>query len=299
MTKIHFTLDQLIVLEASVRTGSFASAAKELYRVPSAISYSISSLEYALGLTLFDRSKRKAQLTKEGHRIYKEAMDIISVGEKLQKLSSRFKDGWESELQIIVDGIIPMNIITTALQPFSNLEIPTRIRLDIEYQEGVPDRFFADRADLMIILDFTDDTGALEVFPLPQVEVILVASSQHPLAKMEHIQPEDLQTYMDLVVRDSSPKYIRQARESSFMNSKNLLFLSDFHSKRLALLDNVGYGWMPRYLIEQDLNDERLKQLNLEVNSWKYSPSLVKVAAEPLGRAGNLFVDTLLNHQIN
>jgi DNA-binding transcriptional LysR family regulator len=296
--KIHYTLDQLIVLEAIVRTGSFAAAAKELYRVPSAISYSISCLEDALELTLFDRSKRKAYLTKEGNRIYNEALELLQASSGLQRLSHQFKGGWEPELQIIVDGIIPMESITTALRPFATLDIPTRIRLDIEYQEGVPDRFFADKADLMIILDFTDTSGELEVFPLSTVELVMVVSPDHPIATLEEVTDADLQPHMDLVVRDSSPKYAQMPKESSFMNSKNLLFLSDFHSKRLALLGGIGYGWMPQYLIKEDLEAGTLTTISKEVNRWSYSPSLVKRKDHPLGKAGQLFYDALMNHQV-
>ena len=295
---IHYTLDQLIVLEAIVRTGSFGKAAKELYRVPSAISYSVSCLEEALELQLFDRTKRKAHLTIEGHRIYNEALKILQNGEDLQRLSNHFKSGWEPELQIIVDGIIPMESITAALHPFSTMDIPTRIRLDIEYREGVPDRFFSDKADLMIILDFTDTSNELEVTLLDPVEVVLVVAPEHPVALMNNVSDEDLHPHMDLVVRDSSPKYSQAPKESRFMNSKNLLFLSDFHSKRLALLGGIGYGWMPIYLIEEDLSAGRLQLVSREVNRWSYSPSLVKRKEHELGKAGQLFYSALINHQI-
>ncbi|MFB1015408.1 MAG: LysR family transcriptional regulator, partial [Alteromonadaceae bacterium] len=63
------TLDALRVLEAIERKKSFAGAADELFRVPSAISYTISKLEDDLAITLFDRSKRKAELTPVGQMI--------------------------------------------------------------------------------------------------------------------------------------------------------------------------------------------------------------------------------------
>ena len=295
--KIHYTLDQLIVLEAIVRTGSFSGAAQELFRVPSAISYSVSGLEEALNVRLFDRKKRKAHLTPEGQRIYQEAVDLLERGQELQKLSTHFTDGWEPELQIIVDGIIPMKSITTALSTFAGLEIPTRVRLDIEYQEGVPDRFFADNADMMILLDFTDTSGELSVQPLQPVEIVLVVSPNHPLATVQEVTDVDLKSHMDLVVRDSSPKYAQTPKESAFMNRRNLLFLSDFHSKRLALLDGVGYGWMPLYLIEEDLQMGHLQLIPKELNRWTYSPSLVRKKDHVLGKAGRLFVESLLNHQ--
>ncbi len=51
------TLDALQTLDAIERRQSFAAAAEELHRVPSAVSYTINKLEEDLGVELFDRSQ--------------------------------------------------------------------------------------------------------------------------------------------------------------------------------------------------------------------------------------------------
>lgn len=51
--KYPITLDALEVLDAIDRKGSFSAAANELYRVPSAISYTIQKLEQELNVVLF------------------------------------------------------------------------------------------------------------------------------------------------------------------------------------------------------------------------------------------------------
>ena len=45
---MRLTLDALIVLDAIDRKGSFAAAAEELHRVPSAITYTVQKLEQGL-----------------------------------------------------------------------------------------------------------------------------------------------------------------------------------------------------------------------------------------------------------
>ena len=68
------TLDQLRVLLAVVKAGSFAAAARELNRATSVISYTIGNLEGQLGVRLFDReSTRKPQLTEAGRMVLGEA----------------------------------------------------------------------------------------------------------------------------------------------------------------------------------------------------------------------------------
>ena len=168
--KIHYTLDQyLIVLSPLYALVHSLGTHRGIIPCPIGlylIRYQARSRR--LNVTLFDRKKRKAHLTPEGQRIY-QSVDLLDRSQKMQTLLPILQTTGEPELQIIVDGIIPMKSITTALSTFASLEIPTRVRLDIEYQEGVPDRFFADNADMMILLDFTDTSGELSVQPLERV----------------------------------------------------------------------------------------------------------------------------------
>lgn len=71
------TLDALRVMDAIDRRKSFAAAAEELYRVPSAISYTVNKLEEELQVELFDRSKRKAELTSVGRLILEQGRHIL------------------------------------------------------------------------------------------------------------------------------------------------------------------------------------------------------------------------------
>lgn len=72
---------QLETFAAIVRLGSFAAAAARLNATQSTISARIHELESSLGVALFDRAQRKAQLTAKGRELlqYAErALDIAS-----------------------------------------------------------------------------------------------------------------------------------------------------------------------------------------------------------------------------
>ena len=141
---INHTIDQLLVLDSIHRTGSFGAAAKELHRVPSAISYSIKSLEENVNIQIFDRSRQRAFLTPEGKRILEEGRKVIEQARQLEYVATQIKDGWEPELRIVTDGVLSMKPFSQALRVFAEKEIPTRIRIDVEYQEGVIERFHED-----------------------------------------------------------------------------------------------------------------------------------------------------------
>ena len=61
----QLTLDQLRILASIVDEGSFSAAGRRLGRVQSAISHAVRNLEEANGVTLFDRSSRRPELTAE------------------------------------------------------------------------------------------------------------------------------------------------------------------------------------------------------------------------------------------
>ena len=93
-------------------------------------------------------------------------------------------------------------------------------------------------------------------------------------------------------MKDSSDRYRRNPK-TSFEGGDNVVYLSDFHSKRLAALAGVGVGWMPEHLVRDDLTAGRLQAI--EERSWTYQPQVVWCADQTLGRAATLFLQELQN----
>ena len=163
------TLDQLRVLDAIDRTGSFALAAAELHRVPSAVSYAVRQLEEALGVVLFDRAGRRATLTAAGRRVLELGRELLTGADRLGRLAVELRGGWEPELHVVVDGALPFLPVSRSLKRFAEPDVPTRLRVDVEFQEGVVHRFVHDEADAMMILGFSGDGDQVgyDALPLP------------------------------------------------------------------------------------------------------------------------------------
>ena len=291
---MNFTLDQLLALEAISRTGSFAKAAKDLHRVPSAVSYLIRELEGAFGVDLFDRSRRRAELTSQGRRLLDASRAVLEEAQNLDRLAVELRGGWEPDLHVVVDGAVPMGAVNACLRRFADPGIPTCLRVDVEYQEGVVDVFEEAKADLALVLgfDWDGDEEGYVCRSFGELEFLLVASPEHPLAGVT-LTPDNRAAHAELLVRDSSPRFEKRAKPS-FIGSRNVVYLSDFYSKRAGLIDAAGYGWIPRHFIEDDLNSGNLEILEAETNSWTYFPQLISRESAKLGRASELFMETLL-----
>lgn len=306
------TLDQLRVLDAVDRRGSFAAAADDLHRVTSAVSYAIKTLEEALGLTLFDRSGHRALLTAHGRRVLDEGRLLLERARGLDQLARDLRGEWEPALTLVADGVLAMPPLMAALRRFGERDLPTRVSLAIEYLGGVRERFDREGADLMMALDFAGDERHIAE-PLPPIEMLLVARADHPvhgggagapagrpagapLGKATRgrrgkgtdarlVDRSDLAAFVELTVADSRREGAPPMGRLS-LGSPQVFRLGDFHSKREALLEGVGLGWMPVHLIERDLARGELRIIDFrEGPSHVFHPHLVHRRGVPLGRA--------------
>jgi DNA-binding transcriptional LysR family regulator len=289
------TLDQLRVLDAIARTGSFAAAATALHRVPSAISHAMKALEDALGVSLFDRTGHRAALTSAGERLVEAARDELARADRFEATARQLHEGWEPELRVVLDAALPLEPLIFALRALESERVPTRVRVDVECQDGVRARFDEDDADIMLALEMDLGREGLTLTPLPPLTLRLLCAPSHGLAQAGSVTRDDLRRYTEVVVRDTSPRLARSPRPA-FLGTPSVIYLSDFHGKRLALLQGVGFGWIPEHLALEDLAAGTLVEVPLaEGNRWTYHPQVAVRAARPPGRAGQRLLAALLD----
>ena len=147
---MRLSLEALEVLDAIDRKGSFAAAAAELHRVPSAITYSVRQVEDSLGIQLFDRSGHRAVLTAAGRELLTEGRRLLRAAADLECRVQQVAKGWEAELRIAVDTIIPVPKLFRLVEDFYREASGTRLRLSHEVLGGTWDALASGRADLAI-----------------------------------------------------------------------------------------------------------------------------------------------------
>ncbi|WP_412180512.1 helix-turn-helix domain-containing protein, partial [Variovorax paradoxus] len=74
---MEWTVDQLRQFVTTADCGSFSAAARRLGKAQSAVSTAIGLLEADLGVALFDRSRRNAQLSEAGQVLLLEARELL------------------------------------------------------------------------------------------------------------------------------------------------------------------------------------------------------------------------------
>ncbi|MGI2260169.1 LysR family transcriptional regulator [Shewanella sp. GXUN23E] len=285
-------IESFKVLQVLVECGSFAGAAEQLHKAQSAISYQVKKLEQHLGVTLFCRDSYRAQLTPEGKAILAEGQKLLAQMANIEHLAQSYSEGWEPRLELVIDGALPMEPILIALKRMAEHRVPTKIQLSVEFLGGVQHRFERDKANVMLVKDFRP-APHYQVTLLPDITSLLVVSPAHRLAGMKAVQLHELRQHVELTIEDSSPAPLYQD-EMQFGGDK-VFYLSGFIMKKSALLKGLGFGWMPDYLVGDELAAGELVMVDFAAgNRFTFTPKLVSGSERPLGRAGQLFTQLIL-----
>ena len=112
------TPEALAMIDAIARTGSFAAAAREAGKVPSALTYAVRQLEDALDVLLFDRSSRQARLTAAGQELLVEGRRLLQEMDAVANRVRRVASGWETELAISVEDIVSQTTVFELVEAF-------------------------------------------------------------------------------------------------------------------------------------------------------------------------------------
>jgi DNA-binding transcriptional LysR family regulator len=255
---MRITLDALAVLDSIERHGSFAAAAEALHRVPSAITYAVQKLEEDLGIAIFDRSGHRAQLTEAGRELLKEGRRLLQAATELEARAKRVATGYEVELRIAVDDLVPMERLFPLLEEFYHSACGTRIKLLMEVYGGAWDALVTGRADLVIGAPSDGPTGGgYSTHPLGLVQWAFMLAPTHPLASAaEPLPPEVIVQHRSIAAADSSRNL--PPRTMGLLSGQDVLTVPDMRSKIRFQCAGLGVGFLPLHLTRADVQAGRL-----------------------------------------
>jgi LysR family transcriptional regulator, low CO2-responsive transcriptional regulator len=182
---MHLTLRQLRLFEAVARNLSFTRAAEELCLTQPAVSIQMKQLETNTGLPLFEHIGKRLYLTPAGRELYAAARAIFA---RLGELETVF-----SEMKGIVQGPLNVCVVTTAnyfaphlLGAFLRQYPQVDVRLQAMDRLTIIGRLLANEDDLVILGQVPAELD-LEVYPILDDPLVVVAPPTHPLRKSRRI----------------------------------------------------------------------------------------------------------------
>lgn len=248
---VKLSLEALEVLDAIARKGSFAAAAESLFRVPSAITYTVRKLEEDLGVTLFNRSGHRAELTSAGAELLNEGRNLLNAANELEQRVKRVANGVETELTIAVSDILDMRAIYPVLEKFYAQNFGTRLKLLREVYGGGWDALLSGRADISLGAPGDAPSGSGYIArPIGTIQFHYAVAPQHPLARLpDPLQNQDIIRYRAVSAADSSRNLA--PRTSGILSGQDVLTVPDMSTKLQAQIAGLGAGYLPKRLAEQ------------------------------------------------
>ena len=242
------TPELLILVDAIARHGSFAKAARELGKVPSAVTYSIRKLEDGLDVLLFDRSGHRALLTPAGETLLREGRHVLQSLDDLACRVKRIATGWEVELRIAVSAVLPWRPIYDLIEEFQTLDSATTLRFSSEVLSGNWDALTSGRAVLVIGAGAAGEpTGPYRSQAIGQSQFAFCVAASHPLATLpQPLSRADITRYCAVVVADTSRNLAPQTR--GILADQPTLVMPTMQAKIEAQIRGLGCGYLPMTL---------------------------------------------------
>ncbi|EKT59179.1 LysR family transcriptional regulator [Providencia rettgeri] len=257
------TLESLRVMDAIDRRGSFAAAAEELGRVPSALSYTMQKLEEELDVILFDRSGHRTKFTNVGRMLLDRGRILLEAADKLTSDAEALAKGWETHLTIVCEALVPANSLFPLVERLAE-KSETQLSLITEVLAGAWERLESGKADIVIAPDMHfRSSSEINSKSLYTINHIYVASPDHPI----HQEPEPLSDatrvkYRGIAVADTARE--RPVITVQLLDKQQRLTVSTIEDKHNALLAGLGVATMPYPMVEQDIREGRLKVVGAE-----------------------------------
>lgn len=186
----HATLHQLKIFERVAQHLSFTRAAEELYLTQPTISIQIKQLIQIVGLPLFDHIGKRIFLTDAGKELLKVCHTMFEDLSRFEMLIA--------DMQGVKTGKLRLGVITTAqyfiprllglfCDKFPGIEISIRV---INRERML--QHIVDNEDDLYILGQPSENMDVCVKPFLINPLVVVASSQHPLAHLAHVSATQL-----------------------------------------------------------------------------------------------------------
>lgn len=285
-----FNSDNIEVFLCVLDRGSFSAAARQLRRVPSAVSMTIANLEAELDLALFDRSGREPRPTAAALTLEPQARLLVTQLKALQAHAQGLNQGLESRLTL---AIAPELVSASWSAPLAQLAQEHPL-LEVEVlaapQADALDMLHRGRAQLALVFERPSIDGREGFQEVGSETLVAVIAPNHPVLQAAggRFREEHLASTRQIVVagRDIANIDPRLAFSRHAWRTDNT-------PAALALIrQGLGWGWLPRNFAKPHVSTGALLEIPLEnlsngIDLWV---DVVWSRERPTGLAAKRFI---------
>jgi DNA-binding transcriptional LysR family regulator len=254
------THDQLAAFVAVATEGTFTLASRRLHKSQSAVSKLVRNLESELAVLLFNRAEYRATLTDAGKLLLERALGVLERVRELEEMGRTLAGTHEPVVRLAVDAITPLADVLAVLRAVGARFSDVRLELSTEHMGGAVEALEEARVELAVTTCSSVDPRVIEMQPFSDVPIVAIAHREHPVARVRGAVPTSLlREHPQIVLSDSARR--------NFSPSINVLdaglrwSVSDLAAKKEIIAAGMGWGGLPRHLVDKELRRGTLVEL--------------------------------------
>ena len=193
-THLPYTLEQLVILRAVAKGGSFKNAAQSLFLTQPAVSLQIQNLEKQLKNNLFDRTKKQIELTEAGTLLLRYSNRILALCEESSRVLDDLSELQSGKLVIGASQTTGTYLMPRIIGLFQQKYPNINVQLNVDSTRKVAWHLMNRQVDIGIVGGKIPKElrKILEITPYVEDELALIVPPSHPYVKLECIKKEDL-----------------------------------------------------------------------------------------------------------
>ena len=193
-THLPYTLEQLVILRAVAKGGSFKNAAQSLFLTQPAVSLQIQNLEKQLKTNLFDRTKKQIELTEAGTLLLRYSNRILALCEESSRVLDDLSELQSGKLVIGASQTTGTYLMPKIIGLFQQKYPNINVQLNVDSTRKVAWHLMNRQVDIGIVGGKIPKElrKILEITPYVEDELALIVPPSHPYVKLECIKKEDL-----------------------------------------------------------------------------------------------------------
>lgn len=251
---------RLQVFNTVAKRLNFTKAANELFITQPAVTKHIQEIENHFKVKLFERNGTKIKLTLAGETLLQHTNQLFAIYRNLEFELNTFTQQHSGKLRIGASTTVAQYVLPKVLAAFHKKFNNIKITLTINNTEQIEQVLQNKNIDLGII-EGQSKSNLFKYTEFVKDELVLVANSNHLLAKKEFIKPEQL-LKIPLLLRESGSgtlEVIAHALKSlgiKIAQLQNEMQLGSTESMKLYLLNSDAMAFLSIHAILKELQNK-------------------------------------------
>lgn len=281
-------LNAMQVFRRVAELASFTRAADDLNITAATVSKHIAFLEQHLGTRLINRTTRRMNLTDAGLKFLSRTQSLLDELEDAELEVKGLQAEPKGKIRINAPMSFGLTHITAAIDSF--LSKYSEIEIDLQLNDHVID-LVEQGVDIAIRIRNKLPDSSLIAKPLRTSRNVVCASSEYLKISPKIEEPSDLSRHNCLLFTLHDKPDIWTLGKKDILVSGNYRVDSSLAIRR-SLLNGLGVGFVPGFLVQEDI---RNKNLTLLLENFLPEPYNV-FAVFPPGRKQSTKVKLFLDH---